>query len=248
MVGTKIVARCPVFIAANATAAPWLPPEAATTPAAGISRESRWLNAPRALNDPACCRNSSLKTRRTSGSPKSAPSTSRTGVRRTNLAMRSAVARIACASSPSTLGVHAIVLHRSIDDIGLEEDPDHLREALVEGRLDTVDLGDERRLAPLLAHARLHRHHDIGAHVQGEKARDTLDRGLRGKEGHHVVSHRLLDTLAHEERLHLDAHEHGDDDQQHADRDAAQGVVYEVSGKPRGEDRDERENQAEECG
>jgi hypothetical protein len=37
-----------------------LPPDAAATPAAGTLRESRLLNAPRGLNEPVCCRNSSF--------------------------------------------------------------------------------------------------------------------------------------------------------------------------------------------
>src|SRR5215470_9212021 len=69
--------------AAKATAAPWLPPDAATTPAAGTSRSSRLANAPRALNDPACCSCSSLSSSGPAGSPKSARSTLITGVRRT---------------------------------------------------------------------------------------------------------------------------------------------------------------------
>src|SRR5438132_267972 len=60
--------------AANATAAPWLPPDAATTPAAGTSRSSRFANAPRALKDPACWSCSSLSTSGPGGSPKSARS------------------------------------------------------------------------------------------------------------------------------------------------------------------------------
>src|ERR1700733_7741625 len=63
---------------------PWLPPDAATTPAGGTSRSSRLANAPRALNEPACCRSSSLKSTCTPATPRSAPSTSMTGVRRTN--------------------------------------------------------------------------------------------------------------------------------------------------------------------
>ena len=64
MLGTKMVARTPRFIAAYATAAPWFPPDAATTPAAGTSRASRFANAPRVLNEPACCSSSSLASKR----------------------------------------------------------------------------------------------------------------------------------------------------------------------------------------
>src|SRR5713226_2487530 len=68
--------------AACATAAPWLPPEAATTPASGTRRNKRLAKAPRALNEPDCCRSSSLKTRVMLARPKSPPSTSTIGVRR----------------------------------------------------------------------------------------------------------------------------------------------------------------------
>src|SRR6266498_3793093 len=75
-VGTKIRAGTPRCLAAYATAAPWLPPEAATTPAAGIARVSRCANAPRVLNEPACCRCSSLNVNETDCRSKSAPSMS----------------------------------------------------------------------------------------------------------------------------------------------------------------------------
>ncbi len=81
-VGTKMRAGTPSLIAANATAAPWLPPEAATTPAGGTGRQRRLVNAPRALNEPACCSDSSLKTTLVESSPTSAPRTSMTGVHR----------------------------------------------------------------------------------------------------------------------------------------------------------------------
>ena len=58
--GTKISARCPRARATWATATPWLPPDAATTPAAGTSAASTRLKAPRGLNEPACCSSSSL--------------------------------------------------------------------------------------------------------------------------------------------------------------------------------------------
>src|SRR5256885_8933311 len=75
-------ARTFITCAACATAAPWLPPEAATTPAGGSLRRTRLANAPRALNEPDCWRSSSLRTRVIPGRPKSRPSTSTTGVRR----------------------------------------------------------------------------------------------------------------------------------------------------------------------
>src|SRR6266542_469220 len=83
-VGTRIRAGTPRGLAAYATAAPWLQPEPATTPAAGIVRVSRCANAPRVLNEPACCRCSSLNFNETDFRSKSAPLTQIVGVRRTN--------------------------------------------------------------------------------------------------------------------------------------------------------------------
>ena len=57
--------------------------------AAGTSRANRLLNAPRGLNDPVCWNSSSLSASRPARSPKSAGSTSITGVRRTCARMRS---------------------------------------------------------------------------------------------------------------------------------------------------------------
>src|SRR5579859_236614 len=93
-VGTKIFAGMLSFCAAKATAAPWLPPEAATTPAFGIFRSSRFAKAPRALNDPECWRSSSLKTMENGARPNSPPLDSTTGVRRTRGRMIFSVARI----------------------------------------------------------------------------------------------------------------------------------------------------------
>ena len=81
-VGTKIFAGTFSVIAAKATAAPWLPPEAATTPAGGTTRVSRFANAPRVLNEPARCSSSSLIVMGRPASPTSPPSMSTTGVRR----------------------------------------------------------------------------------------------------------------------------------------------------------------------
>src|SRR5216684_434163 len=80
--------------AACATAAPWLPPEAATTPASGTRRNKRLAKAPRALNEPDCCRSSSLKIRVMLARPKSPPSTSMVGVRRMCGRMTGSVAAI----------------------------------------------------------------------------------------------------------------------------------------------------------
>src|SRR3989442_841328 len=66
---------------------PAMPPNAATTPAAGSGRRSRLANAPRALNDPECCSSSSLSTSGKDETPKSAPLTSSVGVARTYGAM-----------------------------------------------------------------------------------------------------------------------------------------------------------------
>ncbi len=60
--GTKIFARIPAWRAAQATAWPWLPALAATTPAARSSSDSVaiLLTAPRTLNAPVRCRFSAL--------------------------------------------------------------------------------------------------------------------------------------------------------------------------------------------
>ena len=79
----KILAGMPSRLAANATAAPWLPPEAATTPAFGTSRVSRLAKAPRGLKLPACCSSSSLKAIGAPARPKSPAAAVTTGVSRT---------------------------------------------------------------------------------------------------------------------------------------------------------------------
>jgi hypothetical protein len=61
--GMKMRARAPTSRAAHATACPWLPALAATTPAArsaSLSREMR-LYAPRTLNEPVRCRFSAFR-------------------------------------------------------------------------------------------------------------------------------------------------------------------------------------------
>src|SRR5438270_14045686 len=56
-------------------------------------RMSRFAKAPRVLNEPACCKSSSLKLGRPASNPKSAPFVSITGVRRIcGLISRSAAA------------------------------------------------------------------------------------------------------------------------------------------------------------
>jgi hypothetical protein len=106
MLGTKIVAGTRRFIAAYATAAPWLPPDAATTPAGGTSRSSRFANAPRVLNDPACCNSSSFaNSAMLESRPASAGSSARSGVRRTYGAISRAVSAIASRSPFESLRV-----------------------------------------------------------------------------------------------------------------------------------------------
>jgi hypothetical protein len=58
-----LLAGTPSRIAAWATAAPWLPPDAAATPQDGIGWVSRFANAPCALNERECCRHSSFSAR-----------------------------------------------------------------------------------------------------------------------------------------------------------------------------------------
>src|SRR5450631_2139752 len=83
----------------------------------------RFANAPRALNEPACCKSSSLKSTRNAPSPKSAPSTSMTGVLRMKgsmtlwvAAMRSRLMPDCCMTAPRCLGAlarAAVDLYRS---------------------------------------------------------------------------------------------------------------------------------------
>jgi hypothetical protein len=88
VVGMKTRTGTPSRLAAKATAAPWFPPEAATTPAAGIASPSRRWKAPRTLNEPVCWWSSSF---RATGCvcPRKPSGNSSTGVLRTNPAMRS---------------------------------------------------------------------------------------------------------------------------------------------------------------
>src|SRR5512146_896104 len=91
---TKASARTRAYWAAAATPIPWLPLEAAITPAAACSevREKILLVAPRSLNDPVCCRFSSLKKMRTGMSGKMEDTSSR-GVLSTDERMREWAAR-----------------------------------------------------------------------------------------------------------------------------------------------------------
>src|SRR5687768_7097208 len=85
----KTVAFTPDSRAASATAWPWLPELAVTTPAARSASSSDWilLNAPRILNDPVRWRFSAF---RKTGRPLRRPRVSdeKTGVMRARLAMR----------------------------------------------------------------------------------------------------------------------------------------------------------------
>src|SRR5438445_2020576 len=117
--------------AACATAAPWLAPQAATTRTAGTCRRRRLANAPRALNEPDCCRSSSLNTSVKPGRPKSRPSTSTTGVRRMYGRITGSVAAICSRPTlegvtehPASLGdalLVAAVEGPLLDALGLDE-------------------------------------------------------------------------------------------------------------------------------
>src|SRR3712207_1524976 len=105
--GTKMRARTPSRLAAKATAAPWLPPDAAATPAAGTGFDRRVLKAPLVLNEPACCRNSSF--RLTGPSWPNAFGRVQTGVRRIWGAMRAWAASISAREMGMGLGVQGRV-------------------------------------------------------------------------------------------------------------------------------------------
>src|SRR5262249_50793682 len=97
---TKTSAAIPRAWAAAATPSPWLPFEAVTTPFAAWSGESNAIlfDAPRNLNDPVCCRCSSLR-----NAPREADHSS--AVSRTYGAMRSCAARIASIIRDPGLGL-----------------------------------------------------------------------------------------------------------------------------------------------
>ncbi|BCJ50077.1 hypothetical protein Asp14428_15520 [Actinoplanes sp. NBRC 14428] len=86
--GTKTVARTPARCAAQATAAPWFPPEAAVTEAAPAGMVSTAFSAPRALKEPVYCNCSSFSVS-SPRDPTSRPSTRTTGVCRTRPRRRS---------------------------------------------------------------------------------------------------------------------------------------------------------------
>ena len=87
--------RTPRPAPAVARAMPWLPELTVTTPL--LPRPITWFSAPRNLNAPEVCRNSSFSVDATPGSPIRAPSIDTTGVRTTCGARRAAAAAIAWA-------------------------------------------------------------------------------------------------------------------------------------------------------
>src|SRR5207245_11184965 len=103
-VGTKCFAGSPPRIAAYTTAAPWMPPEAATTPADGMVRVRRLAKAPRVLNEPACWSSSSLSVSGKATSPRSAPVAARVGVSRTWGRMIACVFSVAARSMGTVAG------------------------------------------------------------------------------------------------------------------------------------------------
>src|SRR3954447_13997528 len=120
-------ARAPTSRAAHATACPWLPALAATTPAArcsALSDEMR-LYAPRILNDPVRCRFSAFRctsrpTRREMVSERY------TGVTRATPSSRARAASMSVSSGATTVIVH-------LED--LLEDLAHRRERVELARL-----------------------------------------------------------------------------------------------------------------
>jgi hypothetical protein len=103
--GRKTSQRAPSARAAAATAIPALPPEAMTTPAAGIGSERMRLNMPRALKLPPICRCSSLSHNSATSIPSAAPGRRHSGVRRTSPAMRCRAAVMASRSMRGLAGV-----------------------------------------------------------------------------------------------------------------------------------------------
>ena len=118
--GTKIAAGCPSSPAAWATASAKLPPEAATTPAAGTSAASIALNAPRGLNEPVCWSSSSFSVI-APVEPERSGSRSSTGVSRTRPSIRAAAASISARPIGSVVGagqllmIEGLVEHRLVD-------------------------------------------------------------------------------------------------------------------------------------
>src|SRR5436305_3814234 len=165
----KIRAGAPSSRAAHATACPWLPALAATTPAARCSgsRLESLTYAPRTLNEPVRCRFSAL---RSTGRPASRDSVSdgKTGVTRATPSSRSRARSIS--GSPGAVVVAIVnpedlleyLAHRGqrveLPCLHLGEEPPQLvvvRHRLLEvparpARRNGEDLAREIRSAPLL--------------------------------------------------------------------------------------------------
>src|SRR5512135_2655380 len=107
--GITIVAGTPSRRAAQATPCAWLPDENATTPALRCAASScaRRLYAPRNLNEPMCCRVSSLSRTRPPVSSSSGVSAS-SGVRRAWPSRRAAAARTSSKSGSRVASLAAI--------------------------------------------------------------------------------------------------------------------------------------------
>ena len=97
-------------------------------------------------------------------------------------------------------------------------------------------------------HLRLDRHHHVAAELLRQHLVDRLDLGVVGQMRAHPLEHARLDALADQQGLDLDADEHGDQDQQHADADRAGRVPRRVAGRQRQADEGEGERQAAEGG
>ena len=74
--------QLPIVAFLEAMADGALPPDAAAIPAEGTVRVSRLAKAPRGLNEPVCCRNSSFSANGWPDRPRSPASIRITGVRR----------------------------------------------------------------------------------------------------------------------------------------------------------------------
>src|SRR5919199_1652521 len=128
----KIVARAPCSRAAHATACPWFPALAATTPAARSESESVaiLLTAPRILNAPVRCRFSAFSQ---TGRPATRPSVSElyTGVTRATPWRRARAA-----SMSASVGVLSSI---AIDVEHPHHDLPHGRERIQLALLDLVE-------------------------------------------------------------------------------------------------------------
>src|SRR5882724_1603743 len=197
--------------AACATAAPWLPPEAATTPAAGMRRRSRFAKAPRALKELGGCRSSSLSTSVRPGRPKSRPSTSTMGVKRMYGRIRVPVAAICSrptleglTEQPAGLGdalLVAAVEGPFLDPLRLDQtQAGEDLEVLVRAGLGDAELvGDEEAAHAVLDQVAV----DLGREV-GPRLLQPVEDGqaavVRQRRRHAARNH-LVDILSDEERV-----------------------------------------------